>query len=196
MREVRAAVGPGVAIAVDPNQAWDLDESVAMSELLAPYEPEWLEEPLLADADMDQWIELARRSPVPLATGENLRGDKVFDAHIASGAFKVIQPDPVKWGGLSGLRRIGRRVSEAGLRFCPHYLGSGLGLVATGHLAAAVGSQTSLLEIDQNENPLRESLAFPYPTVEEGRIRLPDGPGIGIEPDLGRGSRYLVCKSA
>jgi hypothetical protein len=51
------------------------------------------------------------------------------------------------------------------------------------HLKAAVGGD-GYVEVDANENPLREALGSPLPEIVEGRITLSDRPGLGIEPDI------------
>jgi L-alanine-DL-glutamate epimerase-like enolase superfamily enzyme len=70
-----------------------------------------------------------------------------------------------------------------GLRYCPHYLGAGIGLRASAHVLAAAGGD-GLLEIDSNPNPLRSALAGPLEDLHEGKCRLGDAPGIGVTPDL------------
>ena len=192
-RAMRDAFGSGVPVAMDANQAWDAAETATMAGALAAFDPMWLEEPVPADTPLEDWAALARACPVPLAAGENLVGERAFAAAIGSRAFAVLQPDPVKWGGLSALAPLARRVVDAGLRFCPHYLGGGLGLVAAAQLAAAAGPD-SMVEVDDNENPLREMLATPFPTVREGRMALPDGPGLGVVPDLVAAAPFLVSR--
>ena len=178
---LRSRLGPDAPIAVDANQAWDLDEAIAMSRSLARHAPLWLEEPLAADSRVEDWQRLAEASPIPLAAGENLRGDAAFDAAIAGGALAFIQPDLAKWGGITACLPLARRINRAGLRYCPHYLGGGIGLLASAHLLAAAGGD-GLLEIDSNANPLREGLAAPFPTLEDGQFVLSDQPGLGVAP--------------
>jgi len=181
MAALRSRLGPDAPIAVDANQAWDLDEAIAMSRSLARHTPLWLEEPLAADSPIEDWQRLAEASPIPLAAGENLRGDAAFDAAIAGGALRFIQPDLAKWGGITACLPLARRINGAGLRYCPHYLGGGIGLLASAHLLAAAGGD-GLLEIDSNANPLREGLAAPFPTLEDGRFVLSEEPGLGVAP--------------
>jgi len=169
---------------VDANQAWDLDTALAMAERLAVEAPVWLEEPLRADRPIAEWQRLAQASPVPLAAGENAIGTDAFAAIVKSGAIAVVQPDLAKWGGISGVLRVIDGIADAGLRYCPHYLGAGIGLLASAHLLAARGRPDGLLEVDSNENPLRSALCPPLARVEAGAIRLDSTPGLGVEPDL------------
>ena len=184
LASLRSRLGPDAPIAVDANQAWDLQEAIAMSRSLARHAPLWLEEPLAADSRVEDWQHLAEASPIPLAAGENLRGDAAFDAAIAGGALAFIQPDLAKWGGITGCLPLARRINGAGLRYCPHFLGGGIGLLASAHLLAAAGGD-GLLEIDSNANPLREGLAAPFPRLEDGKFLLSEEPGLGVAPSHG-----------
>jgi L-alanine-DL-glutamate epimerase-like enolase superfamily enzyme len=67
--------------------------------------------------------------------------------------------------------------------YCPHYLGGGIGLMASAHLLAASG-QDGLLEMDINPNPLRTEALGGALTPQEGWVCLPDTPGLGLTPDL------------
>ena len=180
---LRATLGDEARLMVDANQAWTFEEAAAMLPLLAPFGLDWLEEPMRADTPLDAWRGLAARTAIRLAGGENLVGEAQFDAAISSRAFGVIQPDIAKWGGFSGCLAIARRIRAAGLRFCPHYLGGGIGLLASAHLLAAAGGD-GILEIDANPNPLRTSTCGRVGSVRDGRITLSEEPGLGLVPDL------------
>jgi L-alanine-DL-glutamate epimerase-like enolase superfamily enzyme len=118
-------------------------------------------------------------------------GEKSFDEAIASKAFQVIQPDIAKWGGISACLPIIKKLNQYGIEYCPHYLGGGIGLMASAHLLAA-SSSTGMLEIDSNFNPLRSLLTPSLNKVSDGRVTLSDKPGIGIDPDLGALSHFLI----
>jgi D-galactarolactone cycloisomerase len=163
---------------VDANQAWSIDEALAMLPALSEFDLDWLEEPLRADRPWSEWKRLAAGTPIPLAAGENVTGTDAFTAAIASGTLGVIQPDLAKWGGLSACVPVARSIRAAGLRFCPHYLGGGIGLLASAHLLAAIGGNGAL-EIDANPNPLRSAIAHACGTVVDGQIELGGAPGLG-----------------
>lgn len=183
LRALRELLGPDAPLMVDANQAWSVEEAVEMSARMAQFGLQWLEEPLAADRPWAEWVRLAAQSPLPLAAGENMRGEAQFAEALGSGAFTVLQPDLGKWGGFSGCVPVGRQALAAGRMFCPHWLGGGIGLVASMHLKAAVGGP-GYVEVDSNPNPLRELLTVPQPRVEEGVVTLPDEPGLGVAPDM------------
>lgn len=190
LRALRALLGDATPLMVDANQAWSIEEARVMSERLARFGLGWLEEPLAADRPQHEWESLARSSPIPLAAGENMRGDEVLRCASRSGAFAVLQPDLGKWGGFSGCLPVARQFLQDGRTFCPHWLGGGIGLAASMHLKAAVGG-AGYVEVDSNPNPLRELLAQPAFRIDEGTVTLSERPGLGVEPDLAAVQPYL-----
>lgn len=131
----------------------------------------------MADRPAEEWLSLALATDVPLAAGENMINAQAFARAIAKPAFDVIQPDLCKWGGISGVLPVARDIIAAGKRYCPHYLGGGIGLAASAHVLAAVGGD-GMLEIDSNDNPLRHEIFGP--PIVEGRLKLSDMPGLGV----------------
>lgn len=194
VKAMREVLGGDAVLAVDANQAWDADTAVRMAMRMEPFEPAWLEEPLRADRPWAEWKRLAAATRVPLAGGENLSGFAQFDDALAHRAFAVVQPDAAKWGGLSHCLEIGRRIRVSGLRYCPHFLGGGVGLLASAHLLAAVGGD-GLLEIDINPNPLRTLACGAAGDVREGRVVLDETPGLGIVPDTVALRAFLVSRN-
>ncbi|VIO77897.1 D-galactarolactone cycloisomerase [Bradyrhizobium ivorense] len=183
----------GERLMVDANQGWDLAEARRAVARLGAFGLGWIEEPLAADRPAAEWAELALLSPVPLAGGENVMGYEAFAGLIANGYHGVVQPDMLKWGGVTGAYAVGRRAVQTGRSYCPHWLGSGVGLLAAAQVLAGVGGP-GLLEHDVMENPLREALAQPFPRVRDGLFPLPDGPGLGAEPDLAAAADWLVTR--
>ncbi|MGE0311313.1 MAG: mandelate racemase/muconate lactonizing enzyme family protein [Lautropia sp.] len=188
---LRAALGAQATLMVDANQAYDLPEAIRMLKLLEPYDLEWLEEPLRADRPWSEWLQLHSHGPIPLAGGENVAGDAAFDDALGAGAFDVVQPDLAKWGGISGCAPLVSRIESAGRRYCPHFLGGGIGLLASAHLLT-LGGGDGLLEIDSNPNPLRSELEGPLASITDGEVDLGEAPGLGVDVDLDVLARYRV----
>ncbi len=176
---------------VDANQAFDLDTAIDTAAAFESFELAWLEEPLRADRPWDEWQALRQTTRIPLAAGENLASIAAFDSALASRTLGVVQPDLAKWGGFTGCLPVARRIIAAGAHYCPHYLGGGLGLLASAHLLAAVGGD-GLLEIDANPNPLRDLACGPLTRVNDGETLLTVEPGLGAIPDLRSLRPYAV----
>jgi D-galactarolactone cycloisomerase len=188
---LRSTLGPDADLMVDANQGWSVEQALEMLPKLEAFDLGWLEEPIRADIPWSTWQRLKSATRIPLAGGENIAGAADFERAFEAAVLGVVQPDLAKWGGLSATLPIARRIRERGLRFCPHYLGGGIGLLASAHLLAAVGGD-GLLEIDANANPLRSGIAVDLEDVRDGKVTLSAQPGLGIEPDIGALSGYLV----
>jgi D-galactarolactone cycloisomerase len=179
---LRATVGDAAVITIDSNQIHSADQAIALSRAAAKYDVTWFEEPIRVDAPESEWRKVADASPIPLAGGENLRGED-FDRAIESGILAYVQPDVTKWGGFSGLRPFARRIVGAGRSYCPHYFGGGPALLASLHLLAATGGP-GLLEFDARDNAVRQAVIGSLLPVENGTVPVPQSPGLGVAIDL------------
>lgn len=185
----RNLLGDAAILMIDANQGWSAQEAVRLGASLAQsYGLAWIEEPIAADRPLAEWRDVAGQAGTALAAGENMNALAEFDAAIVSGCFAILQPDAAKWGGVSGCLQVARRALAASISYCPHYLGGGIGLMASAHLLAAVGGP-GMLEIDTNPNPWRDRLVGHALTVADGLVELPDAPGLGIDIDWERLAR-------
>ena len=190
LQAARSALGEAATLMVDANQAWLPEQAQTRIAALAPYRPFWIEEPIGADQPHAAWVALARSSPVPLAAGENLRGEQAFSEALQGGYLGFVQPDVGKWGGIGGGLSVARQAHALGVAYCPHWLAGGVGLAASMHALAGAGFGDGWAEVDANPNPLREWV-FPL-RVQDGWAELPDTPGLGVEPDLHQLRDFLV----
>jgi D-galactarolactone cycloisomerase len=185
---LRDLVGKGL-LAADVNQGWSLERALQLAPQLAEFNLAWLEEPIRADRRWREWKTLRKGVTVPLAAGENIASREGFEQALGDDVLRVVQPDIAKWGGLSLCAGIARDILKADKIFCPHYLGGGIGLLASAHLLAGVGGN-GLLEVDANDNPLRDRFAGPVADVRDGTVTLSEEPGIGPAPDLAAIAQY------
>ena len=185
---MRSAIGDHAELVCDANQALTLESALEFCRAIAPLRLGWFEEPLRVDAPAADWRALAAASITPLAGGENFHGAQ-FDEAIASDVLSVIQPDVTKWGGITGNLRVARAAVAAGKRYCPHYFGGGISLLASLHVLAAAGGN-GLLEFDCHPNAGRELIVGSLLPVSDGRVPVPTGAGLGAVPDLAGLQRY------
>ena len=188
LQAMREALGPQAVITCDSNQVLSLSAAIDFARAIETLHLDWFEEPLRVDAPDADWQALAAASSTPLAGGENFH-DRQFDQAIASHVLKVIQPDITKWGGVTGNWHVAQGAVAAGKRYCPHYFGGGIALLASLHVLAAAGG-TGLLEFDAHPNVGREAVVGPLLPLHEGRVPVPTGPGLGSQPDLALLGRY------
>ncbi|WP_184527038.1 mandelate racemase/muconate lactonizing enzyme family protein [Variovorax sp. Sphag1AA] len=182
LRAMRETLGPQAVITCDSNQTHDLQQATAFVRAIEDLKLSWFEEPIRVDAPQSDWEALAAASTTPLAGGENLQGAQ-FDAAIGAKVLQVIQPDVTKWGGISGNWEVARKTVAAGKRYCPHYFGGGISVLASLQLLAAAGGE-GLLEFDCHPNVGREAVVGDLLPVTDGRVPVPQGPGLGAVPDL------------
>jgi L-alanine-DL-glutamate epimerase-like enolase superfamily enzyme len=188
LANMRKALGNDAKLMCDANQALSLEAAIALSREIAPSNLSWLEEPLRVDAPAADWQALAAASPIELAGGENFQGGQ-FDDAVAGNVYGVLQPEVTKWGGITGNIRVARATVAAGKRYCPHYFGGGIALLASLHLLAAAGGE-GLLEFDCHPNNGREAVVGSLLPVHDGRVPVPTAPGLGSVPDLRELARY------
>jgi D-galactarolactone cycloisomerase len=179
LEAMRRELGPSADLMVDANQGWSLAEAIEMAPRLERFGLTWLEEPLRADQPWTEWRRLTTATKLPLAAGENIYGVAAFDDALATRILSFVQPDMAKWGGFSGCKPAAAEIIKAGAIYCPHYLGGGVGLLASAHLLAAAGGP-GRLEIDANANPLRTLLCGALNDIRDGRATLTDKLGLGI----------------
>ncbi|TGN88652.1 mandelate racemase/muconate lactonizing enzyme family protein [Bradyrhizobium yuanmingense] len=185
---LRRIVSAGM-LACDANQGWSVTQAIEMLPRLAEFDLRWLEEPIRADRPREEWRRMRLLAKMPIAAGENISSLEAFENVLAEDILGVVQPDIAKWGGLSVCTPLARDIRTSGKTFCPHYLGGGLGLLASAHLLAGVGGD-GWLEVDANDNPLRDLYCGPVLNVRDGMVELDQEPGLGITPDLSRIERY------
>lgn len=179
------------ALMVDVNCAWDLDEARDMARWLHERGAFWLEEPTFPPEDNGLFAALHEAVPgLALSGGENLCTAWQFEPLIASGAVTYPQPSVTKVGGVSEFVKVMARAREAGLTVMPHSPYFGPGYLASLHLCAACGGD-SLFEY-LYVTP--EAMLFsPMPLPEGGRVAVPQGPGLGLDPEPEVIERYRVA---
>jgi L-alanine-DL-glutamate epimerase-like enolase superfamily enzyme len=188
LHELRKLVGDSF-LAADVNQGWGIEQALQLAPSLEEFNLAWLEEPLRADRPWSEWRSLQKRLTIPLAAGENIAGRENFAAALSEGVLTVVQPDAAKWGGITGCIAVARDALASKRHYCPHFLGGGVGLLASAHLLVGSGGG-GLLETDSNDNPLREDFCGAVADIKNGEIVLTDAPGLGVEPDLTKIERY------
>lgn len=179
-RAALEAPGAGDArVMLDVNCAWLPPRAREMAEALAHDGLYWLEEPVWPPEDATG-LASVREYGIPIAAGENTAGLFGFKTLIEAGAIDIAQPSVTKVGGIGEMVRVIRLGEAHGITVQPHSPYFGPGLIATTHIAAALieAPLVEILWLDMEANPFD-----PWVRTNNGRIRVPDGPGLGVEPD-------------
>lgn len=162
--------------------------AVRTAHMLKDYDVGWFEEALRPDA-IDDFVELRRASPVPIATGEVLTRRQSFLPWFVRGALDIVQPDVTKVGGLSEQRRIAWMADEFGVRYVGHGWNTALGVAADLQLAAALPN-VDLVEYIGGSSYVDGITEEPFVLDAEGWLTIPDRPGLGVTLDKDKLARY------
>ena len=179
---VRREFGDELDIAVDAQTrytAQDLVEVIAYCEDHGVY---WLEEPFPPDA-VGAYRDLAERTLVPLAAGENHYGRHEVRGLLEARAIAVVQADCTKAGGISEVKKISDMAAAWHVRSAPHTSHSMLSAAANVHLLCALGNGLIYEADEAPVNPFRTDLARNPLEVRDGHIEPHDAPGLGLDID-------------
>ncbi|MCM3789275.1 mandelate racemase/muconate lactonizing enzyme family protein [Domibacillus indicus] len=184
---IREAVGPDIMIMIDANCAYN---SAAARRILLECERakiHFFEEPL-APEDIEGYHNLRNLTSTYIASGENIFGKTSYRHWISTGALDILQPDLMSAGGFTECKKIAAMAQAWNTMLIPHVWGSGVGLAASLQFISnilpaplSMNPQEPLLEYDQSAHPFREELIYGAISMDNGIVKIPQKPGIGVE---------------
>jgi L-alanine-DL-glutamate epimerase-like enolase superfamily enzyme len=191
VRLAREAVGSGVRLAIDANNAWTPSVALKFMAEVESFDIAWLEEPV-ATEDIEGSALVAHQLVTPVAGYETETGLPAFRELIARRAVDIVQPDVIWTGGITETRKVAALAQAYHLPVIPHVFSSAVSSIANLHLIASLPN-AGLLEFDQNPNPMRTELfKEPIAPGPNGTVRLPDRPGLGVTLNQQTIDRYRI----
>jgi len=193
LRAIKAArdeAGPDVELINDASCPWTLTEARAAAQGLKAVSLKFLEEPLWPPENFGGLAELRRTSGIPIGSGENVSTFMEFERMLAAGTVDFVQPGPAKMGGISELCKVFPLAAIHNIPVMTHSFYDGPGLLAAIHAIAALGTADSMIEWRRFD--LEATIYGAAFTTEGGRISVPDGPGLGSDPNPDVISAYRV----
>ena len=186
----RNAAGPAIPIMVDTNCPWQGDEAVANARRFATMDPLWIEEPVWPPEDHETLARVRREAGVAVAAGENAVTAPALAQMIAAGAVDYAQPSVSRIGGVTEFLKVAEAARRHGVRLAPHSPYFGPGFVATLHLLAAHETDIAVERffVDLEATPFSSQVE-----VANGRVSVPSGPGLGVEPEPELIERYRTA---
>ena len=193
VRAAREGFGEDTRLFVDAGGSdayWPqgLKWAIRTSHMLKDYNVGWFEEALKPDA-LEDFVELRKQSPVPIAGGEVLTRRQSFTPWFVRGAFDIVQPDATKVGGISEQRRIAWMAEEFGVRYIGHGWNTAIGVAADLQISAAL-PHTDVVEFIGGSAYVDGLLTEPFRLDAEGYLEIPMLPGIGVSLDPEKVARY------
>lgn len=192
VRGAREGLGDDATLLIDAGCVWEARTALRRAHQFAEYNIGWLEEPLWQD-DIEGYVWLRDRSPVPIAAGEGECGRQAFAHYIDRRALDVYQVDLSRCG-FTDSAYIKSRVEEIGARLCNHCYTSPVTVAASLHWLCTC-RDTFLFEDCVEDSPLRHELTHEKVQAVDGYIQVPQGPGLGITLNEDFISRYLISES-
>jgi L-alanine-DL-glutamate epimerase-like enolase superfamily enzyme len=188
----RTGLGPDVALMVDAGTIWEEDVEAAAARLAAleAARAEWLEEPF-ANGALHAYRALAARTGVSLAAGEGAHNPYQAFHLIDYGDVRTIQIDAGRIGGITSAHIVARYARQRGVTYINHTFTTPLALSASLQPYAGL-AECRLCEFPVEASPLAAGLTLESLSIDgEGRVHLPDRPGLGMTPDPATIRRYL-----
>lgn len=188
----RRAIGPGVALMVDVGYCWkDWKEALQVVRQMEKYDVFFVEAPLLPD-DFEGLGRLRSACDVRIAAGELLSTRFEFDLLMDN--VDVVQPDVGRVGGITEVMRVVEKAAARGKIVVPHCWKSGIGIAATAQVAAASPScpYFEFTPAAVSESAIRRDLVTENWNFQNGRFKLPQAPGLGVELNAGAMEKLVI----
>jgi len=192
VRGARAGIGDDATLLIDAGCVWDARTALQRAQDFAQYKIGWLEEPL-RPGDVEGYVWLRDRSPIPIAAGEAECGRESFRPLIDRHALDVYQVDLSRCGFTDGAY-LRARVEEIGARLCNHCYTSPVTVAASLHWLATC-RDAFLFEDCVDDSPMRHQLTHEKIQAENGWISVPDRPGLGVTLSEEFIAKHLVAES-
>lgn len=177
---LRDALGWDLDFILHCHNEWDVPTSIGLCQAAEEARPIWVEDPLQVWFS-DGYKALRAASPVPICTGEKIEGYRDFFPFIVEGGIDVLHPDLCWCGGISGGRKIAELADHYGLPVALHNCGSLVHNMANIHFGASVRNFSMSETRLYNSRYIAEMGGLDGYDIIDGKIAVPDGPGLGIE---------------
>ncbi|MBX6311832.1 MAG: mandelate racemase/muconate lactonizing enzyme family protein [Isosphaeraceae bacterium] len=178
---VREAFGPAMTLYADANSSYDATHAIRIGRLMEEHGYGFYEEPCRFD-DLEATKAVADALAIPIAGGEQESSEFGFRRMIRDRVVDIVQPDLHYYGGFIRSMRVARMAATAGLLCTPHMSGSGLGYLDAAHFVSCLPNPVAFTEFKGNADlPVHSDTSSLK--VEGGTLRVPSGPGFGVEID-------------
>jgi o-succinylbenzoate synthase len=179
---VRDTIGPKIRLRLDANEAWDIQQALAVLSCCVPYDIEYIEQPVKAD-NLEAMRMLCRSVPIPIAADEAISNLSSARRVLENEAAAVLIVKPQLAGGL----RVGQQIVQEAARYgvqcvITSSIETGIGIAATLHLAAATPTITQACGLS-TLNMLVDDLLVEDLLIQDGYMTVPTDNGLGVTLD-------------
>jgi len=192
VRAVRQAASPAARLMIDIGNGvrWDATTAIATIRRFEAFAIDWVEEPLHPD-DLDGLARLRAAVTTRIATGEREWTVAGYARLIRTGLVDVLGVDPARAEGITGFRKVAALAEAARIAVNAHAWSTAVTSAASLHLSVA-SPAARLFELKPLENPMQHELVDTPIWHQDGLVRPPEGPGLGVEPRAACIDRYRL----
>ena len=188
---IREEIGDDLALMMDANQRWEVEEAIANMKRLAVFNPWWIEEPTSPDDILGHAAIAKAVAPIKVATGEHCQNRVIFKQLMQSGAIDICQIDSCRVGGVNEILGILLMAAKFNIPVCPHAGGVGLceyvqHLSMFDYIAVSGSMENRLIEYVDH---LHEHFVDPV-QIKSGKYIPPQLPGYSITMKQGSLNDY------
>ena len=178
-RMIREALGDDFILYADAAGSYDRAQAVYVGKVLEALGVGFFEMPIPPE-DKEGYATIASKLSIPLALDSLMTRHETID-FLRKGGLHLVQPDVCRAGGITECRRIAELADSFGAAFAPHVsIGTALSFAASAHLAAAMPN-TMTCEFWADENPLGDRVVDTPLKMVDGRLEVPERPGLGLD---------------
>jgi len=180
VQAVREAVGPDIDILVEVHRRLAPIHAIRVARMMEEFDPFWYEEPVPSE-NLDALARVRQAIKLPVVTGETMYTKAAFREVLEKQAADILNPDVASCGGILELKEIAAMAEPYYVAICPHnYNSTTVGLAATIQAVATIPNFI-ITEYFVNFTDMGNSISMPPFRLEEGYIKLPTTPGLGLE---------------
>ncbi|MBW8002182.1 MAG: mandelate racemase/muconate lactonizing enzyme family protein [Planctomycetes bacterium] len=179
---IRETFGDKMALYADANGFYSVDEAIRVGKLLQEYDYGFFEEPVMFDW-YEETKQVADALTMPVAGGEQEYSLHGFRWLIANDGLEIVQPDNYYFGGMIRSMKVARMAHALGKTCTPHMSWGGLGYLYMIHFISALPNAFAHHEFKGLYTHVKFECKTSQLKVVDGKIKVPTGPGLGVEID-------------
>jgi L-alanine-DL-glutamate epimerase-like enolase superfamily enzyme len=191
---VRKTFGDKITLYADANGFYSVPEAIRVGRLLEEYKYAYFEEPVMFD-NIEEIKQVADTLQLPIANGEQDYSFYGFRWLIANDGIEIVQPDNYYFGGLIRSVKVARMAAAFGKTMVPHMSGGGLGFLYNVQIVSAIPNAGEHHEFKSLKTHVRYECRTSSLKVVDGKIKVPTGPGFGVDLDPEWVQKHQVVRS-
>jgi L-alanine-DL-glutamate epimerase-like enolase superfamily enzyme len=190
VRGIRDGAGDRLKLRIDPNMGYTPEVALQLARDLEKYNLEYFEQPMHSTLIAES-ARLRRRTRTPLGLNESVTTPEIVLQILELRAADVLLPDTYQGGGIGAVRKVAHLCAAAGVP-CVFHCAHDLGLKTAAMLHVVASTPIFSLANDCTYYGLEDDILTELLVIESGRMRVPEGPGLGVTVDERKVAKYRV----